>query len=146
MLEDEWLTELQAARGELQLRGAVGSFDAIEKYDLPIATELLSKAGYFLVVVDEPVEGGELKDAGAAMDASGEDRSIPDGPHHARVCLYRFEGNEQVLAIRREAAGELRGSRPQTEENRLAQQRQANGCSLALELRTAIGAIAESRP
>jgi hypothetical protein len=138
---------LQAARGELQLRGAWSSFDSIEKYDLPIATELLAKATYFLVVVDEPVEGGEVKEAaGEPSDALNEDRSIPDGPHWARVCLHRLDNDERVLAIRKEASGELRGMKPQGDATRLAQQRQANGCSLALEVREAIGVPAGSAP
>ncbi|MBM4357882.1 MAG: hypothetical protein FJ096_07205 [Deltaproteobacteria bacterium] len=140
VLSDEWLTSIQSARGELQLRGAVVSFDAIEKFDLPIATELLSKATYFMVVVDEPVEGGEVPEPARDGDAAGEDRSIPDGPHWARICLWRVENDEKVFAIRREASGELRGARPQTEATRLARQRQANSCGLALEVRQALGA------
>jgi hypothetical protein len=141
VLSDEWLTGIQSARGELQLRGAMSSFDAIEKFDLPIATELLGKAAYFLVVVDEPVEGGEVREPAAGEGAGpSEDRSIPDGPHWARICLWRLENEEKLLAVRREAVGELRGARPQTEETRLARQRQANSCGLALEVRQAMGA------
>jgi len=143
VLDDAWLTELQAARSELELRGAWSTFDSIEQYDLPIATELVAKAAFFLAVVDEPVEGGEPTAATPdASDAMAEDRSIPDGPHWARVCLHRFDGGERVLAIRREASGELRGAKPQSEATRRAQQRQANGCALALEVRAAIGAPA----
>ncbi|MBM4376630.1 MAG: hypothetical protein FJ095_16220 [Deltaproteobacteria bacterium] len=142
VLDDAWLTELQATRGELQLRGAWSSFDSIEKYDLPIATELLAKAAYFLVVVDEPVEGSEPKATPEPNEEATEDRSIPDGPHWARVCLHRFDGAARVLALRKEASGDLRGAKPQSDATRLAQQRQANGCSLALEVREAIGAPA----
>ena len=140
VLTDDWLTEIQATRGELALRTAASTFDTLEKFDLPIATDLVSKAAFFMVVVDEPVEGGERAADGAVASGGAEERSIPTGPHHARVCLWRVDSGEKVLALRREAAGELRGRRPQSEEVWQARQRQANSCALALEVRQAIGA------
>lgn len=140
VLGDEWLTGIQATRGELQLRGAIASFDAIEKYDLPIATDLVTKAAFFMVVVDEPSDKPEPAPADGG-DAT-EDRSIPSGPHMARVCLWRIAEGEKLVALRREATGELRGGRPQTEATQLARQRQANGCALALEVREAMGGVA----
>jgi len=145
VLTEQWLTDIQATRGELALRGAVSTFDALEKYDLPIATDLVSKAAFFMVVVDEPVEGGEAAgDSGAGGGTGSENAAIPTGPHQARVCLWRVENGEKMLAIRREAAGELRGGKPQTDEVRLARQRQANSCALALEVRQAVGDMATS--
>lgn len=140
VLTDEWLAEIQSTRGELQLRGAISSFEAIEKYDLPIATDVVEKAAYFMVVVDEPATQPEVEAPAAVPDAEPEDRSIPDGPHWARICLWRLEDGQKLLAIRREASGELRGAKPGPEATRRARQRQANSCSLALEVRQAVGA------
>jgi hypothetical protein len=143
VLSDEWIQDIQSVRNDLALRGAVQSFDAVEKYDLPVVNDVLSQAKYFLVVVDEPVEGGEpepapQKEADAGPPA--DDRSISSSPHPARVCLWRLEDGKKMLAIRRDAAGMLVGATPTNEETRLARQRQANACALAQEVRLAVGA------
>ena len=137
VLSDEWVENIQSLRNDLELRGAMQTFDATEKYDLPVATELLSQAKYFMVVVDESVEGGEPEvaaDAGPPTD----DRSISATPHAARVCLWRLEDGKKMLALRREGAGELMGGTPANDETRLARQRQANSCALALSVRDVI--------
>jgi hypothetical protein len=107
----------------------------------------LGQAKFFLVVVDEPPVGGEPEPVASAIAAASagapasDDRSIASLPHPARVCLWRLEDGQKMLAIRREAAGELMGGAIPNEETRLARQRQAIACGLALEVRQAIGAL-----
>jgi hypothetical protein len=144
MLSEEWIIDTQAISNKLTMRGAVATFDAANKYDLPMATDLLQRSKYFLVVVDEHVDEGNGLDAKLPdADAGAEDdRSIPTAAHPARVCVYRLEDDKKMIAVRREAGGELRGPansslNPATQ---IAQQRQANACALALALREAMGA------
>lgn len=139
VLSDEWLTEIQATQGDLALRGAVSAFDALEKYDLQLATDLIAKAAFFMAVVDEPIEGGDAPVDSGAGGAGSSDGSVPTGPHQARVCVWRLDSGAKVLAFRGQAAGELMGGHPLSDEVRLARQRQAQSCGLALDVRAAIG-------
>jgi hypothetical protein len=148
VMTDEWVADIQEISNKLTMRGAVASFEAVNKHDLPVAADLLQRSKYFLVVVDEasdaPDELDNLPpdaDAGVGQD----DRSIPTGPHAARVCVYRLDDNAKVLAVRRDAAGALMGgTQPVDLRSRIAQQRQANSCALALSVREAMGAPAEA--
>jgi hypothetical protein len=145
MLSDEWVAEIQEIDNKLTARGALATFDAANKFDLPVATDLLLGSKYFLVVVDEPVQAdeSELENRLPEADAGTEDdRAIPTAPHPARICMWRLSDGERMFAVRAEAAGVLRGTMgpnvgPQT---RIAQQRQANSCALALSVRDAVGA------
>jgi hypothetical protein len=145
VMGDEWVANVQAISSKLEMRGAEATFEDINKYDLPAAAELLTLSKYFIVVVDEPVEADQddveetlpkVADAGAQ-----DDRSIPTASHPARVCVWRLEDDKKMLALRRLAAGALRG--PGTPnigfETRIAQQRQANSCGLAFAVREALG-------
>jgi hypothetical protein len=150
VMTDEWVADVKDIDNELIMRGAVATFDDINLYDLPVAADLLLRAKYFLVVVDEQAEADDadsqsalpdVKDAGAE-----DDRSIPTAPHKARVCLWRLADGKEMLALRREAAGALRNVRQDNAalepRTMIFQQRQANSCALALEVREAMGAHA----
>ncbi len=147
VLGDEWVATVQAVDSDLELRGATASFGAAEKYDLPLALELLAKARYFLVVVDEPAPktaagpGGAAASPGADAAGASDDRSIPSSAHEARVCMWRLEDSRKMFALRREASGQLFGGAKVRDAAALeARQRQANSCALALSVREAIGA------
>ncbi len=146
VMTDEWVDGINSLRNELEMRGAVATFDEINRFDIPVAIRLLTQAKYFLVVVDDSskaAEGQPEQEAdGGALSANWE---IPTAPHTARVCVWRLADDkrgtddQQLLAIEREAAGVLMGAGATNPRTRQAQQRQANSCSLALEVRKAIG-------
>jgi hypothetical protein len=129
VLSEDWVRDVQEAN-EMGVRGISGTFDDMMRDDLPLATELLTRAQYFLLVLDEPVEG--------AKDQSTEE--LLAAPHAARIGLWRLSDSKLVLRIRREASAELRGGMPVVDpEVTAALQRQSNSCSLALAVRQAIG-------
>ena len=143
-LTTEWVDDVQAIDRKLTMRGAVATFEDWNTYDLPVAVDLLTRAKYFLVVVDEPAEG-EPEPAPAPTSApggpdAGTGSSIPSGPHFARICAWRLADGRRMLGIRREASGRLMGSGNSADAQSLeAQQRQANACALALSVRAAMG-------
>ncbi|MBW2526530.1 MAG: hypothetical protein JRI23_20280 [Deltaproteobacteria bacterium] len=161
LLTDDWVDEVNAITTELTMRGAVASFDSWNQYDITVAADLLTRAKYFMVVVDEPLEGepapsgdsapvddpawrlAEKKSEvfrGGRADEMGINESIPTKPHKARVCAWRIEDGRQVLAVRRDAAGRMLGPASGVDAEVLkSRQRQANSCALAMEVRTAIG-------
>jgi hypothetical protein len=147
VMTDEWVTDVQDITNKLTIRGAVASFEMINKYDLPVAADLLQRAKYFLVVVDEePTAEEAARGPTDAEEDAGvkEDRSISSAPHQARVCAWRLEDDRKMVALRAAADGELRHVRrsasPPAPRTLHAQQQQANSCALALDVRASIGA------
>ncbi|AUX22208.1 hypothetical protein SOCEGT47_027090 [Sorangium cellulosum] len=128
VLSDEWVRDAQDASSDLRLRLLESSFDDTVRDDVPLAAELLTRAQYYLVVLDEPAEGATTTEALLAV------------PHMARVGVWRLSDGKPILRLRREASGNLIGGTPSVEASVLeARQRQANSCALALAVREAIG-------
>jgi hypothetical protein len=149
LMSDEWTAEIQQVTNKLTLRGAIATFDAANKYDLPVAADLLQRSKYFLLVVDEAQlldEKGATEALPTVADAGvHDDRSIPTAPHKARVCVWRLEDDKKVLALRGDASGMLVGGQKAAVdlETNISQQRQANSCALALTVREEMGAAAK---
>lgn len=129
VLSDDWVRDVQEAN-EMGVRAIDGTFEDIMRDDLPLAAELLTRAQYYLVVLDEPVEGAPGKSTEELLAA----------PHQARIGLWRLSDDKLVLRLRREASAELRGGMPVVDpEVTAALQRQSNSCALALSVRQAMG-------
>ncbi len=127
ILSDEWTREVQDAN-ELGLRALTTSFDEATADDLPIAADLLQRAEYFLVVLDEPT----------SPDAPAND--LLAQPHWARVAVVRLADDKLVVRVRREARGAVVGPTGAFDgDTSSARARQANACGLALAVREAMG-------
>lgn len=136
VLSDEWVRDVQDASTELRLRLLESSFDDTMHDDVPLAAELLTRAQYYLLVLDEPVEGSEATSTEALHGV----------PHMARVGVWRLSDGKPILRLRREARGHLLGGTPAIEVSSLeARQRQANSCALALAVREAMGDTSAAR-
>jgi hypothetical protein len=134
VLSDEWVRDAQDAGDDLRLRLLVAGFDDTVRDDLPLAADLLTRAQYFLVVLDEALPDGPPPATQAAVEA------LQGEAHTARVAVYRLTDDKLVLRVRREAGGELIGGTPSVDaEVMAARQRQANSCALALAVRKATG-------
>jgi hypothetical protein len=135
VLSDDWVRDVQDATNDIRLRLMAASFDDASADDLPVAVDLLTRAQYFLLVLDEssPDAPAARPDAGVGADGTA-------ATHPARVGIWRLSDGKPILRIRREANGQLMGSTPPPDSDVAdARQRQANSCALALEVRGAIG-------
>src|SRR5262249_2334232 len=127
------------ASTELRVRLLAASFEDTTRDDLPIAVDLLTRAQYFLLVLDEtPPDGVSVRpDGGTVAEA------VLATTHSARGGLWRVSDGKQILRIRREAGGQLMGAAPPSDPDVFdARQRQANSCALALAVRATIGETA----
>jgi hypothetical protein len=137
ILTDEWSIELREASDDMRMRLLGRQFDATVNDDIPLTIDLMQRAQFFLLVLDEDPEGGMPADAGAVTA-----ESVQAVPHPIRVGLFTLKrsNNRQLLRLRRTVDARLipagAGEAPSPEVS-LAQQRQANGCALALEVRQA---------
>ena len=139
VLSNEWTDELHAATSELAVSAYDRDLDSVTRYDVRIAAEILARSKYFTLVLDEdPPEGlpKELPDAGE----SPEERVQRVG-HPARVGIWELASGKQLLRLRSNAAGRFvpMGARVVRDPAIVAaQERQVNGCQLALDVRSAL--------
>jgi|GEM_PF-257074 len=158
VLTSDWTDELHQASNELKLRAFERELERVSKHDVPLAVQMMDKAEIFTAVLDEtPPEGLPEKLDGYE---SVEER-VQRVPHWARVGVWEIATGREVLRIRARADGQFIPVGEQhvmrvpgaarTEDQRrnyAAQQRQANGCALALAVKAAVqrGASASARP
>jgi hypothetical protein len=143
VLSPEWSDELHQASTDLSVRAFELDLDAVTRNDVPVALELLSRARYFTVVLDEDPEGGLPPPISHAPNESveTEDERLQRAPHLARIGIWDLKTESMVLRLRAEAGGEFVavGSNALTDErSRAAASRQVNSCALALAVKEAI--------
>lgn len=155
VLSTEWTDELHQAGSDLAVAGYDRDLDGVVKTDVPVAIDLLQRAKFFTVVLDEEPKGGLPK---ALPDSSeSEEERLQRVPHMARIGIWNLETGEQLLRLRAEAAGKfLRAGQANDSDPGYqaavtralsgAQQRQANSCALALEVKYALTPPAPPNP
>jgi hypothetical protein len=146
VLGDEWSLQLRTASDDMRMRLLEREFESAIKDDIPLVIDVLTRAQFFLVVIDEEPPGF-APPPGRAIEA------LQALPHAARVALFNLKsGKDQpLLRIRREMnarfvpAGDTSPSDPDVVD---AQQRQVNSCQLALEVRAfdLANALSGARP
>jgi hypothetical protein len=139
VLTPEWSSELENAGNDLAVRALEGDLDKVAKYDVPIGAEVVRRASYVTLVLDEDPVGGvpPLPDAEPKLDETME-QQLQVLPHFARVGIWDLRENKRVLALRAEANGRFVSAgqrRVEDLKTSRAQQRQANSCALAIEVK-----------
>jgi len=134
ILSEDWIREAQETTGELKLRAFKEFFEDTVRDDLKVAVDLLTRAQYFVLVLDEPVPNLNVPKGATRSEVL---RSIP---HPSRVGIWRLSDGKLVLRIRRVVDVEFQQSGAITDETVLAaQKRQALSCALASSVRDAMG-------
>jgi hypothetical protein len=116
--------------------------DSVAKHDVPIAVEIMTKAKFVTLVVDEDPPGGLPAQAPGAAETL--EQVLQRTPHHARIGIWDLATKTRLLRLRAEAAAEfvaLGSHAPLSAEAVAAQARQANSCSLALAVREKIASL-----
>ncbi len=139
ILSDEWVTEVNDSPDPLRLRIFEEQYEKAVRTEIPLAIDLIRKAQFFLLVLDEDSDEARLAAEGGAVTEAVLQRT----PHYARVHLYNLKSGKEVLHLRRSAeasfvfAGEGHVSDPETLD---AMKRQVNNCALAKEVDKALAA------
>jgi hypothetical protein len=130
ILTDDWIRDVKDADEALRMRVFVQQYDKAVREEIPFAIDIVKRAQFFLLVLDEdPPEGATSADGGRPSE---EDLQLV--LHPSRVVLYELARNKEVMRLRRSAsarvipAGEHVVSDPEVKD---AMQRQANNCALA---------------
>jgi hypothetical protein len=137
ILTDDWAQTVKEADDELRMRVLEEQYEKTIRSDIPLAIDIVKRAGFFLLVLDEDTpdakpyaDGGPLTEEALQMVA-----------HPARVFLFRLPDNKETVRLRRSVDARVipAGERVVTDpEIRDAMQRQANNCSLARSVELAL--------
>lgn len=137
ILSSAWTDELHEASSELAIAAYERDLERVTREDVPVAADILTRARFFVAVVDEdPAEGLPASDAGES-----EAERVQRLPHFARVGIWDLQSGERLARLRRRVdarfvpVGQNVVSR---EETVFAQQRQVNSCDLANAARAAL--------
>lgn len=146
VLSDEWSAELREASSELGVMAYSRDLDSVARNDVPIARRIVARARYFTLVLDEAPAQGLPTDAPDGGE-TGEER-LQRTPHHARVGIWDLTTNQPVVIWRAQAAAMVvqMGRVVTRRESIAAEQRQANSCQLALDVKAAIDSAGQPAP
>ncbi len=110
--------------------------------DVPIAIDMVTRAKYFTLVLDEePKTPLEPPVEGDADELNRKELQVQLVPHPVRVGIWEMESGRRVFRMRTSAGAELMPiGRNHIVEQRVqnAQQRQANNCGIALDVKERI--------
>lgn len=137
ILTDEWVSEVKASDDDLRLRVFQQQYDKAIRDEIPLAIEMLKKAQFFLLVLDE--------DNGAAREAADggpiDEEALQLVPHETRVHLVNLKTGAEMLRLKRsgQATFYMAGDRANLDpETRAAMQRNVNNCDLAGQVTAAL--------
>ena len=136
ILGEEWSVRLRTAESDMKMRLLEREFDSAVKDDIPLVIDLLTRAQFFLLVLDEEAPGVTIPPGKVPLDV------IQASPHPARVFLYGLRPgmDHPLLRLRREVNARFMatGENMASDDVRDAQQRQVNSCQLALAVNEAL--------
>jgi len=122
------------------MRVLSAQYDKAVRDEIPLAIDVVKRAEFFLLVLDEDVpEAAPFADGGPMTE-----EALQLVPHPARVYLFDLKSRREIFRLRR--SGDARvipaGERVVTDqETRDAMQRQANNCALAGRVESALAGL-----
>jgi hypothetical protein len=137
ILSGTWVAAVTEASDDLRLRIFAEQLDKAVREEIPRAVDIVKRAEFFLLVLDEDVPEAKPLSEGAAIS----EESLQLIAHPARIRLFDLARGEEMLRLRR--TGEARalsvGERVVSDpEVRDAMKRQVNNCALAQRVEEAL--------
>jgi hypothetical protein len=125
------------ADDDLRLRVFVQQYDKAIRDEVPLAIDVVKRAQFFLLVLDEDVpQAAAFADGGPITEDA-----LQLMEHPATAVLYDLKANKLIFRLRRSGGGRFiqAGEHAVTDdETRDAMQRQVNNCSLANQVEAAL--------
>jgi hypothetical protein len=139
ILTDDWVRDVKEADDDLRMRVFVQQYDKAVRDEIPFAIDLVKRAQFFLLVLDEDApDVPQGPDGGPSTE-----NELQLVPHPTRIFLFDVARNKETLRLRRSAgarvisAGESVVTDPEVRD---AMQRQANNCALAQSVESELAA------
>lgn len=130
VLDEEWVSDVKGADSEIRLRVFQQQYEKAQTNEIPLAVEIVKRAQYFLLVLDEDTDEAKAQ-ADGGVPSTEELQALP---HPARVVIVNLKNKEVLLRLRRSAEGQffMAGEHSATDpDTRAAMKRQVNNCALA---------------
>jgi hypothetical protein len=137
ILTEEWVAGLKEADDDMALRLMTHQYEAAISKEIPLAIDVVKRAQFFLLVLDEDVAEAKVAGDGGAID----ELALQSVAHPARVHLFDLPTGKELLRLRRSGSAQVipAGERAVADsETQAAVQRQANNCALARRVEEAI--------
>jgi hypothetical protein len=137
ILTDDWVREVKDADDDLRLRVFEQQYDKAIKDEIPLAIDLIKRAQFFLLVLDEDTDAARAVSDGGAIT----EESLQLVAHETRVHLVNMRTQGEVFRLKRAGAASFytAGERPGIEpETKAAMQRNVNNCDLASQVQAAL--------
>ena len=139
ILADDWVRSVKDADEDMRLRLFNEQYDKAVRDEIPVAIDVVKRAQFFLLVLDEDVPAAKAFADGGAIT----EEALQLVPHPAVVHLFDLKSNAEILRFR--GTGDMRvvpaGERAVTDPETVdAMQRQANNCALANLVTAALAA------
>ena len=135
VLSDEWANEVKSAGDDLHLRIFARQYEKAKSEDIPLAIDIIKRAQFFLLVLDEDVPEAQALTVDAGRNAGKiTELELQQVPHPARVHLIDLRQNKEMFRLRREPEADYRFAGEQTIRDPYmlaAVKRQVNNCALA---------------
>lgn len=148
VLDEEWVNDVKEAEDEIHLRVFVQQYEKEKDQEIPLAVDIVKRAQFFLLALDEDVpEAKEMAPDAGRNAGKVTEQNLQQFRHPTRVHLFKLTHGgatpevKEVLRLRREAeadyvfAGEHTLRDPYTVA---AVKRQVNNCALAQSVWAAI--------
>lgn len=152
ILTDEWVQEVKDAKDEIHLRVFVQQYDKAKEEEIPLAIDIVKRAQFFLLVLDEDVPAAKELTPDVGRNAGKVTQNeLQQLAHPVRVHLLDLRTGTELVRVRREAEADYRfaGERAVRDPSVLAaMKRQVNNCALAQSVWEAIhpaeGSVADA--
>jgi hypothetical protein len=137
ILTEDWVREVKDSDDDLRLRVFEQQYDKAIREEIPLAIDVIKRAQFFLLVLDEDAPAArELTDGGAITE-----EALQLVPHDARVHLVNLRTNAEVFRLKRAGQATVYGSvdGPMLDpETKAAIRRNVNNCDLASQIQAAL--------
>lgn len=138
VMTDEWAKEVKDSTDKDRLRVFQQQYDKAKRDEIPLAIDIIKRAQFYLLVLDEDVPEAREKsgDAGKITE-----EGLQQVPHPTRVYIVSLKTGKEVVRVRREpeASFQFMGEAAVRDPATLAaMQRNVNNCQLAQDVWSAI--------
>jgi hypothetical protein len=139
VLSDAWAADVHDATDALRLRVFQQQYDKATTDEIPQSIEIIKRARFFLLVLDEDEHAAKAKADGGAIT----EEILQSVEHESRVRIVNMETWADIARLKRTGVGDIipvgENHAPEDPETHDAMSRQVKNCSLGQQVTQALG-------
>ncbi len=139
VLSDAWAADVHDATDALRLRVFQQQYDKATTDEIPQSIEIIKRARFFLLVLDEDEHAAKAKADGGAIT----EEILQTVEHESRVRIVNMETWADIARLKRTGVGDIipvgENHAPEDPETHDAMSRQVKNCSLGQQVTQALG-------